>query len=111
MRLMLQQDKPDDYVIATGETHSVREFAEKAFSALGMPIQWSGEGVHETGTDTASGKVVIRVDAKYFRPTEVDLLLGNPAKAASKLGWKPSVSFDKLVEIMVKADWDEVRES
>lgn len=107
---MLQQDKPDDYVIATGETHSVREFAEKAFSALGMPIRWAGEGVNETGTDTASGNVVIRVDAKYFRPAEVDLLLGNPAKAAKKFGWKPSVSFDKLVEIMVKADWDEVRE-
>jgi GDPmannose 4,6-dehydratase len=111
MRLMLQQDKPDDYVIATGETHSVREFAEKSFGALGMPIKWTGEGVNETGTDTKSGKVVIRVDEKYFRPSEVDLLLGNPAKAASKLGWKPTVSFDKLVEIMVKADWDEVRDS
>jgi len=111
MWLMLQQDKPDDYVIATGETHSVREFAEKAFGALDMPIRWSGEGVNETGTDEKSGKVVVRVDSKYFRPAEVDLLLGNPAKAASRLGWKPSVSFDKLVEIMVKADWDAVSEA
>ncbi len=109
MRLILQQDKPDDYVVATGETHSVREFAEKAFAILGMPLSWSGEGVQETGTDTASGKVVVRVDPKYFRPAEVDLLLGNPAKANKQLGWKPSISFDKLVEIMVQADWDEMR--
>jgi GDPmannose 4,6-dehydratase len=111
MRLILQQDKPDDYVVATGETHSVREFAEKAFAMLGMPLSWSGEGVQETGTDTASGKVVVRVDPKYFRPAEVDLLLGNPAKANKQLGWKPSISFDKLVEIMVQADWDEMRKA
>ena len=109
MWLMLQQDKPDDYVIATGETHSVREFAEKAFRALDMPIQWSGEGENEIGTDAKTGNVIVRVDPKYFRPAEVDLLHGNPAKAKSKLGWKPSISFDKLVEIMVKADWDEAQ--
>ena len=106
MWLMLQQDSPDDYVIATGETHSVREFTEKAFACLDMKIAWSGKGADETGTDTASGKVVVRVDPKYYRPTEVDLLHGDPSKARKKLGWKPDVSFDKLVEIMIKADRD-----
>jgi GDPmannose 4,6-dehydratase len=109
MWLMLQQSTPDDFVIATGETHSVREFCEKAFACLGMTIKWSGEGAAETGADAKSGKTVIRVDPKYFRPTEVDLLLGDPAKAKKKLGWQPSVSFDKLVEIMAHADWDEVQ--
>ncbi len=108
MWLMLQQDSPDDYVIATGETHSVREFAEKTFACLDMDIAWSGQNEKEIGTDKASGKVVIRVDPKYYRPTEVDLLLGNPAKAKNKLGWTPAVTFDKLVEIMVKADWDAI---
>jgi GDPmannose 4,6-dehydratase len=106
MWLILQQDQPDDYVIATGETHSVRDFCEKTFTYLGMDIAWSGSGAHEIGTDTKSGKVVIRVDAKYFRPSEVDFLLGNPAKAREKLGWKPSVTFNGLVEIMAKADWE-----
>jgi GDPmannose 4,6-dehydratase len=109
MWLMLQQDKADDYVIATGETHSVREFCEKAFACLGMDITWSGEGVSETGVDTKSGKTVIRVDPKYFRPTEVDLLLGNHAKAKKQLGWQPTISFDKLVEIMAKADLEEAQ--
>jgi GDPmannose 4,6-dehydratase len=111
MWLMLQQDAPDDYVIATGENHTVREFAEKAFAILDMKIQWSGEGQGETGTDTASGRVVVRVDPKYYRPTEVELLLGDPSKAAKKLGWKTTVSFDKLVELMIRADWDELRQS
>jgi GDPmannose 4,6-dehydratase len=111
MWLMLQQDSPDDYVIATGETHSVREFTEKAFACLDMKIVWSGEGADETGTDSASGTIVVRVDPKYYRPTEVDLLLGNPSKARKKLGWKPEVSFDNLVEIMIKADADELKAS
>jgi GDPmannose 4,6-dehydratase len=106
MWLMLQQDNAGDYVIATGETHSVREFTEKAFACLGMKIAWSGEGEGETGADTASGKVIVRVDPKYYRPTEVDLLLGDPSKAKKNLGWKPEISFDKLVEIMIKADAD-----
>ena len=106
MWLMLQQDKPGDYVIATGETHSVREFMEKAFRALGLSIEWKGSGIDETGIDTKSGKTIVRIDPKYFRPTEVDLLLGNPAKANRAFGWKPSVTFDQLVEIMVKADWE-----
>jgi GDPmannose 4,6-dehydratase len=106
MWLMLQQDTADDYVIATGENHSVREFTEKAFACLDMKIKWSGSGVNETGTDSASGKVVVRVDPKYYRPTEVDLLLGDPSKARKKLGWKPEISFDKLVEIMITSDRD-----
>jgi GDPmannose 4,6-dehydratase len=105
---MLQQDKPDDYVIATGETHMIREFAEKAFSCLKMKIRWSGKNEKEIGIDEKTNKIVIRVDPKHFRPTEVDLLIGNPAKARKRLGWKASVTFDKLVEIMVKADWDEI---
>ena len=103
---MLQQDKADDYVIATGETHSVREFIEKTFSCLDMSIVWSGEAEKEIGTDKASGKVIVRIDPKYYRPTEVDLLWGNPSKAKKILGWNTSISFEKLVEIMVKADWE-----
>ena len=106
MWLMLQKDKPDDYVIASGETHSVREFTEKAFSFLDMKIQWSGKNEKETGIDKKSGKTIVRIDPKYYRPTEVDYLIGNAAKAKKRLGWKPSVSFEQLVEIMVKADWD-----
>jgi GDPmannose 4,6-dehydratase len=106
---MLQQDKPDDYVIATGETHTIREFAEKTFSCLKMKVRWSGKDEKEIGIDEKTDKTVVRVDPKYFRPTEVDLLIGNPAKARKRLGWKASVTFDKLVEIMVKADWDDIK--
>ena len=102
--LMLQQQEPDDYVIATGETHSVREFAEKAFARLDIPLQWQGSGVHEKGIDAKTGKVVIEIDPKYFRPTEVDLLLGDPTKAKQKLGWEPKVTFEGLVNMMVDAD-------
>jgi GDPmannose 4,6-dehydratase len=106
MWLMLQQDAPDDFVIATGEMHSVREFIEKTFGVLSIPITWKGKGVHEVGIDSASGKTIVRIDPKYFRPTEVEQLLGNPAKAKQLLGWQPEVTFDRLVEIMVKADWE-----
>jgi GDPmannose 4,6-dehydratase len=109
MWLMLQQDSPDDFVIATGETHSVREFVEKAFSALDMPIAWNGNGVEETGTNKKTGKIIVRIDPKYFRPTEVELLLGDPSKAKKTLAWKPSISFDQLVEIMVKSDWETLK--
>jgi len=105
---ILQQDKPEDYVIATGETHTIREFAEKAFAHLDMKIAWSGKDEKETGTDEKSGKVVVRVDPKYFRPTEVDLLIGNPAKALKQLDWKPTITFENLIEIMVKADYEAV---
>jgi len=104
MWLMLQQTEPDDYVVATGETHSVREFAEKVFERLAMPLEWRGAGVHEKGIDSATGNIVIEVDPKYFRPAEVDLLLGDPSKAKRNLGWEPKVGFDALVEMMADAD-------
>jgi GDPmannose 4,6-dehydratase len=106
MWLMMQQDKPDDFVVATGETHSVREFIERAFGFLGMPVEWKGNDVDEVGIDRKSGRTIIKIDPKYFRPTEVDILHGDPSKARKTLNWKPSVTFDQLVEIMAKADWD-----
>jgi len=104
MWLMLQQDKPDDYVLATGETHTVREFATLAFSYAGIDIEWIGQGIDEKGIDKKTGRILIEVDPKYFRPTEVEFLLGDPTKAEEKLGWKRKVSFEQLVEMMVKAD-------
>lgn len=101
---ILQQDEPDDYVLATGETHSVREFVERAFAEVGHQIIWSGHGVDEIGTDAASGVVRVRIDPRYFRPTEVDLLIGDPRKAHQKLGWKHSVTFEQLVAEMVAFD-------
>jgi len=102
--LMLQQPRPDDYVIATGEQHSVREFVERAGGCLGMRIEWCGSGVDEQGIDAATGRVVVRVDPRYFRPTEVDTLLGDAAKARARLGWTPEIGFDQLVREMVAAD-------
>jgi len=104
MWLMLQQDKPDDYVLATGETHTVREFATLAFSYVGIDIEWIGQGIDEKGIDKKTGRTLIEVDPKYFRPTEVEFLLGDPTKAEEKLGWKRKVSFEQLVELMVEAD-------
>ena len=104
MWLMLQQDKPDDYVVASNETHPVREFVEKAFKAAGIEIEFSGEGVNEVGKDKATGKIVVKVNPKFFRPAEVELLYGNPAKAEKALGWTREISFDQLVERMVKND-------
>lgn len=104
MWLMLQQEKADDYVIATGETYMVRTFAEMVFARLGMPIKWQGSGLEEVGIDIVSGKTVIRIDAKYFRPAEVDLLLGDPSKAKRELGWKLKTSFEQLVNMMTDAD-------
>jgi GDPmannose 4,6-dehydratase len=101
---ILQQDTPDDYVLATGETHTVREFVEKAFGAVGKEIEWTGTGVDEIGYDRKSGKELIEIDPRYFRPTEVELLLGDPAKARQRLGWQHTVSFDALVSEMVEAD-------
>jgi len=91
-------------VIASGETHSVREFIEKTFDVFHMPIEWQGNGIQEEGIDSKTGKVRVRIDPKYFRPTEVDLLQGNPSKAKKVLGWKPTVGFSELVTIMAKAD-------
>ncbi len=103
--LMLQQDEPDDFVIATGRQYSVREFVEAAGAALDMKIRWQGEGTDETGIDEASGKQIVAVDARYFRPTEVDSLLGDPAKARAKLGWKPRTTFKELVHEMAEEDF------
>ena len=100
MWLMLQQDQPDDYVIATGEQHSVREFVEKSADYFGMDIVWQGEGLDEIGIDRNTGRVVIKVDDKYFRPAEVESLLGDATKAKEQLGWEPKISFDELVEDM-----------
>ena len=104
MWLMLQQEKPDDYVIATGETHSVREFIEKSFGRLGMTLKWEGKGSDEKGINAENGKVIVSVDPKYYRPTEVEHLIGDPSKARKGLGWEPEVKFDRLVEIMTDAD-------
>ena len=101
---MLQQDQADDYVIATGETYMVRTFAEKVFERLGMPLEWQGNGVDEKGIDTRTGKIVIRINPKYFRPAEVDLLLGDPTKARKQLGWELRTSFEHLVNMMTDAD-------
>jgi GDPmannose 4,6-dehydratase len=109
MWLMLQRELPDDYVIASGETHAVREFVEKSFNALGIGLEWRGKGVEEVGVEKTSGRVIVRIDPKYFRPTEVDLLLGDPSKARTALSWKPSVTFDELVAIMAKADYDKIK--
>ena len=104
MWLMLQQDAPDDYVIATGETRTVREFVEIAFAYAGMEITWQGSGVNEIGIDKATGKTVVRVNPQFFRPAEVDVLLGDPAKAEKKLGWVREISFKELVERMAEND-------
>jgi GDPmannose 4,6-dehydratase len=104
MWLMLQQDRPDDYVIASGETYTVRQFAEWAFDAAGIRLRWEGQGVDEKGLDAATGKVRVVVDPQHFRPTEVDLLWGDPAKARAELGWEPKTKIRELVEIMVQYD-------
>jgi len=102
---MLQQDTSDDYVLATNETHSVREFIERAFAHVGTTIKWIGEGVDEIGVDASDeSRVLVRIDPKYFRPTEVDILIGDPAKAKAQLGWTPTTLFADLVNEMVDAD-------
>jgi GDPmannose 4,6-dehydratase len=104
MWLMLQQNEPDDYVIATGETYSVREFCEIAFKCVDIDIAWEGTGIEEVGIDRKTGNKLICIDPYYFRPTEVEILQGDYTKAKTKLGWEPKVSFNELVEMMVKAD-------
>jgi GDPmannose 4,6-dehydratase len=106
---IVQQPEPDDYVLATGESHSIRDFVEKAFSCVGRRIDWQGEGAAERGLDAATGNVLIEIDQRYFRPTEVDLLIGDASKARQKLGWQHKVSFAQLVEEMVEADLKAVR--
>ncbi|MGR3180038.1 MAG: GDP-mannose 4,6-dehydratase [Candidatus Anammoxibacter sp.] len=104
MWLILQQKVADDFVIATGESHTVREFVEKAFEELQIGLKWDGNGVDEKGVDTKTGKVLVEIDARYFRPAEVDYLLGDPSKAKDVLGWSPEVKFSELVKIMVRED-------
>lgn len=101
---MLQQDAPGDYVIATGETHSVREFCERAFARVGLALEWRGDGIDEKGVDAANGRVLIEIDPRYFRPTEVDVLLGDASKAKTAFGWEPKTSFEGLVHLMTDAD-------
>ncbi|BCS80357.1 GDP-mannose 4,6-dehydratase [Anaerocellum diazotrophicum] len=107
MWMILNHDVPDDYVIATGETHSVREFVEKAFKYVDIDIEWVGQGVDEKGIDAKTGKVLVEVDPRYFRPTEVDILVGDATKARQVLGWQPTVTFDELVKIMMESDLKE----
>ena len=104
MWMMLQQDTPDDYVVATNEMHTVREFIEKSFGHVDIEIEWSGEGVDEVGKNKATGDIVVRMDERYYRPCEVEQLLGNPAKAKKQLGWEPTVKFEELVKIMTDGD-------
>ena len=106
---MLQQPEGDDYVLATGETHTVREFVEKAFACVDRKIEWRGEGADEVGVDADTGETLVLIDPRYFRPTEVDLLLGDPTKAREKLGWTHTVGFDHLVQEMVREDLEEAR--
>ena len=101
---MLQAEIPDDFVVATGESHTVREFCEETFRSAGSDLQWQGEGVNEKGLDSRTGAIAVEVDAKYFRPAEVDLLMGDPSKAKIELGWTPKVAFKELVKIMTEAD-------
>ena len=104
MWLMLQQEEADDFVLATGVTYSVRHFCDLAFARAGITLKWEGEGVNEKGLDAANNRVLIEVDPRYFRPTEVELLIGNPAKAKAKLGWSHTYSLEQLVNEMVDSD-------
>lgn len=106
---MMQQDTPEDYVCATGETNTIRRFCKESFKEVGIDIEFRGEDVEEEGIDTKTGKALVKIDPRYFRPAEVDLLLGDATKAKEKLGWEPKVKFDDLVKIMTKADWELAR--
>jgi len=107
--LMLQQEKPEDFIIATGRQFSVRDFVNAAANEIGIDIQWSGEGIQEKGINRKTGKVIIEVDPAYFRPTEVESLLGDPSKAKEKLGWEPKLTFEDMVKDMIKNDMDGAR--
>jgi GDPmannose 4,6-dehydratase len=104
-----QQPAPDDYVLATGEGHSVREFVDKAFACVGRRLEWRGSGLEEKGVDARDGRTLVEIDPRYFRPTEVDVLLGDPTKARTKLGWHHKVPFEELVREMVETDFATVK--
>lgn len=106
---MLQQPEPDDYVLATGETHTVREFVDHAFRELDIVLDWQDNGADEKGIDSRTGNVLVAIDPEYYRPTEVELLIGNPTKAKEKLGWEPEIKFEELVRLMAKSDWEKVQ--
>jgi len=105
---ILQHDKPDDFVLATNETHTVREFVENAFKVVGIDIEWEGEGVNEIGKDANTGKVLVKVNPEFFRPAEVDILIGDYSKAKKELGWEPKVKFEELVKMMVEKDLERI---
>lgn len=107
--LMLQQDKPEDYVIATGKQYSVRDFVDISAKELGIDIQWTGKGIDEKGINKSTGKTIVAVDPKYFRPTEVETLLGDPSRAKQKLGWEPEISFEEMVKDMIQVDLEEAQ--
>ena len=109
MWLILQHNNPEDFVLATGITTSIREFAERVFAEVGISIEWSGSGVNEIGKDNKSGKIIISIDTDYFRPTEVELLIGDSTKARDKLGWEPKFNLEQLIEDMIKSDIDEAK--
>jgi GDPmannose 4,6-dehydratase len=111
MWMMLQQDKPDDYVLATGDSHTVREFVEKAFALIGRAIEWRGSGLNEKGIDAKTGETLVEIDPRYFRPAEVERLIGDPTKAREKLGWSHKVTFDELVGEMVNSDLARAKKS
>ena len=111
MWLMLQQPEPDDFVLATGESHSVREFVERAFAHIGRTVVWRGQGLDEVGVDAKNGDILVKIDPRYFRPTEVDALLGDPRKANQRLGWRPAIGFDELVREMVEADLQRIEDA
>jgi len=106
---ILQADEPDDYVLATNETHTVKEFVEESFNVLGEEIIWKGKGVNEVGILKSTNKEVVGIDPRYFRPTEVDILIGDPAKAKAKLGWEPKTTFKDLVKIMIQSDFEKAK--
>ena len=108
--MMLQKDQPDDYVLATGNTNSVRKFVELTFEKLGISIDWQGQGENEVGINKKNGNVIVKVDKKYFRPTEVDLLVGDPSKAQKELGWEAKTDLEKLVDLMVRSDFEKIKE-
>jgi GDPmannose 4,6-dehydratase len=106
---MLQQEKPEDFILATGENHTIREFCELAFNELDMEIEWQGKGIDEIGLNAKTGNKLIGIDKKYYRPTEVDHLLGDATKAKKELGWEAKMPFEELVKIMVQSDWNKVK--